>query len=56
MFRWPKLILLGLGVVTFIFCMIAVSEVGFPYRAKTNVMRASVLVGYRFTMISNQLR
>ncbi|XP_020801065.1 endoplasmic reticulum metallopeptidase 1 [Drosophila serrata] len=43
MFRWPKLILLGLGVVTFIFCMIAVSEVGFPYRPKTNVMRASVL-------------
>ncbi|EDW47547.1 GM21369 [Drosophila sechellia] len=38
-FRWPKLILLGLGVVTFIFCMIAVSEVGFPYRPKTNVMR-----------------
>lgn len=46
MFRWPKLILLGLGVVTFIFCMIAVSEVGFPYRAKTNVMRISCLVRY----------
>ncbi|KAH8301329.1 hypothetical protein KR059_000274 [Drosophila kikkawai] len=43
MFRWSKLILLGLGVVTFIFCMIAVSEVGFPYRPKTNVMRTSVL-------------
>ncbi|EDW47546.1 GM21368 [Drosophila sechellia] len=43
MFRWPKLILLGLGVMTFIFCMIAVSEVGFPYRAKTNVMRANCL-------------
>ncbi|XP_052839792.1 endoplasmic reticulum metallopeptidase 1-like [Drosophila gunungcola] len=43
MFRWPKLILLGLGVVTFIFCMIAVSEVGFPYRPKTNVMRANCL-------------
>ncbi|EDV36212.1 uncharacterized protein Dana_GF12845 [Drosophila ananassae] len=39
MFRWPKLVLLGLGVVTFIFSMIAVSDVGFPYRAKTNVMR-----------------
>ncbi|BFG04134.1 endoplasmic reticulum metallopeptidase 1-like [Drosophila madeirensis] len=43
MFRWPKLILLGLGVVTFIFCMIAVSEVGFPYRPKTNVMRVNFL-------------
>ncbi|KAH8275872.1 hypothetical protein KR026_003393, partial [Drosophila bipectinata] len=42
-FRWPKLILLGLGVMTFIFCMIAVSEVGFPYRAKTNVMRVNCL-------------
>ncbi|KAH8285616.1 hypothetical protein KR054_011701, partial [Drosophila jambulina] len=43
-FRWPKLILLGLGVVTFIFSMIAVSEVGFPYRAKTNVMRFNFMV------------
>ncbi|XP_050743428.1 endoplasmic reticulum metallopeptidase 1 [Drosophila biarmipes] len=42
-FRWPKLILLGLGVVTFIFCMIAVSEVGFPYRPKTNVMRITFM-------------
>ncbi|XP_017115330.1 endoplasmic reticulum metallopeptidase 1-like [Drosophila elegans] len=42
-FRWPKLILLGLGVVTFIFCMIAVSKVGFPYRAKTNVMRVTFM-------------
>ncbi|KMY93172.1 endoplasmic reticulum metallopeptidase 1 [Drosophila simulans] len=42
-FRWPKLILLGLGVVTFIFCMIAVSEVGFPYRPKTNVMRVNFM-------------
>ncbi|XP_017039094.1 endoplasmic reticulum metallopeptidase 1-like [Drosophila ficusphila] len=42
-FRWPKLILLGLGVVTFIFCMIAVSEVGFPYRAKTSVMRITFM-------------
>ncbi|EDV36214.1 uncharacterized protein Dana_GF12847 [Drosophila ananassae] len=48
MFRWPKLILLGLGVVTFIFCMIAVSEVGFPYRAKTNVMRISCLHTRRY--------
>lgn len=43
-FRWPKLALLGLGVVTFIFSMIAVSEVGFPYRAKTSVMRIHFLV------------
>ncbi|KAH8253057.1 hypothetical protein KR032_003400, partial [Drosophila birchii] len=43
MFRWPKLVLLGLGVVTFIFCMISVSDVGFPYRAKTNVMRIHFL-------------
>ncbi|EDX06745.1 endoplasmic reticulum metallopeptidase 1 [Drosophila simulans] len=42
-FRWPKLALLGLGVVTFIFSMIAVSEVGFPYRAKTSVMRIHFL-------------
>nr|XP_017033140.1 endoplasmic reticulum metallopeptidase 1-like [Drosophila kikkawai] len=42
-FRWPKLILLGLGVVTFIFCMIAVSEVGFPYRPQTNVMRVNLV-------------
>ncbi|KAH8400959.1 hypothetical protein KR009_002178, partial [Drosophila setifemur] len=43
MFRWPKLILLGLGVVTFIFCMLAVSDVGFPYHPKTNVMRLTCL-------------
>ncbi|KAH8401891.1 hypothetical protein KR009_008526, partial [Drosophila setifemur] len=43
MFRWPKLALLGLGVVTFIFCMIAVSNEGFPYRAKTSVMRIHFL-------------
>ncbi|SPP74188.1 endoplasmic reticulum metallopeptidase 1-like [Drosophila guanche] len=43
MFRWPKLVLLGLGVVTFIFSMIAVSEVGFPYRAATSVMRVHFL-------------
>ncbi|KAH8401893.1 hypothetical protein KR009_008524 [Drosophila setifemur] len=48
MFRWPKLILLGLGVVTFIFCMIAVSEVGFPYRPKTNVMRVNCLHTRRY--------
>nr|XP_017002688.2 endoplasmic reticulum metallopeptidase 1 [Drosophila takahashii] len=48
MFRWPKLILLGLGIGTFIFCMIAVSEVGFPYRAKTNVMRANCLHTRRY--------
>ncbi|KAH8271623.1 hypothetical protein KR018_011296 [Drosophila ironensis] len=43
MFRWPKLILLGLGVVTFIFCMLAVSDIGFPYHPKTNVMRVSCI-------------
>ncbi|XP_017068760.1 endoplasmic reticulum metallopeptidase 1-like, partial [Drosophila eugracilis] len=42
-FRWPKRILLGLGVVTFIFSMIAVSEVGFPYRKETNVMRITFM-------------
>ncbi|BFG04133.1 endoplasmic reticulum metallopeptidase 1-like [Drosophila madeirensis] len=43
MFRWSTLLLLGLGVVTFIFSMIAVSEVGFPYRPKTSVMRVNFL-------------
>ncbi|KAH8252654.1 hypothetical protein KR032_001078, partial [Drosophila birchii] len=43
-FRRPNSMLGGLSVVMFIFCMIAVSEVGFPYRAKTNVMRADFMV------------
>ncbi|XP_043644731.1 endoplasmic reticulum metallopeptidase 1-like [Drosophila teissieri] len=43
-FRWPNLSLLVLGVVSFIFCMITVfSEVGFPYRAETNVMRVNFM-------------
>ncbi|EDW85781.2 uncharacterized protein Dwil_GK23251 [Drosophila willistoni] len=42
-FRWPKLILLGLCLVTFVFCMIAVSSIGFPYRAKTSAMRITIL-------------
>jgi len=40
----------GLALVMFIFCMIAVSDVGFPYRPKTNVMRADFMV--RETLIS----
>ncbi|XP_022227757.2 endoplasmic reticulum metallopeptidase 1 [Drosophila obscura] len=43
MFRWSTLVLVGLGVVTFVFSMIAVSEVGFPYRPKTSVMRVNFL-------------
>jgi len=34
----------GLALVMFIFCMITVSDVGFPYRPKTNVMRADFMV------------
>ncbi|KAH8401894.1 hypothetical protein KR009_008525, partial [Drosophila setifemur] len=43
MFRWSTFILIGLGVVTFVFCMISVSEVGFPYRPRTSVMRVNFL-------------
>ncbi|XP_017115304.1 endoplasmic reticulum metallopeptidase 1 [Drosophila elegans] len=43
MFRWSTILLIGLGVVTFIFSMISVSEVGFPYRPKTSVMRVNFL-------------
>ncbi|KAH8246711.1 hypothetical protein KR038_007262, partial [Drosophila bunnanda] len=46
-FRRPNSMLGGLSVVMFIFCMIAVSEVGFPYRAKTNVMRADLMQVHR---------
>ncbi|XP_030388603.1 endoplasmic reticulum metallopeptidase 1-like [Scaptodrosophila lebanonensis] len=42
-FRRPNSIMGGLALITFIFCMISVSEVGFPYRAKTNVMRVNFL-------------
>lgn len=44
MFRWSRFIMLTLGIVTFIFSMIAVSDVGFPYRARTSVMRVNFLV------------
>ncbi|KRJ99465.1 uncharacterized protein Dyak_GE12440, isoform B [Drosophila yakuba] len=43
MFRWSTFLLIGLGVVTFIFSMISVSDVGFPYRPKTSVMRVNFL-------------
>ncbi|XP_060658303.1 endoplasmic reticulum metallopeptidase 1-like [Drosophila nasuta] len=43
MFRWSKFVMLGLGIITFIFSMIAISDVGFPYRAKTSVMRVNFL-------------
>lgn len=45
MFRWSKFIMVGLGIVTFIFSMIAISDAGFPYRPKTSVMRVNFLVG-----------
>ncbi|XP_017068761.1 endoplasmic reticulum metallopeptidase 1 [Drosophila eugracilis] len=43
MFRWSTILLIGLGVVTFVFSMISVSQVGFPYRPKTSVMRVNFL-------------
>ncbi|KMY93170.1 endoplasmic reticulum metallopeptidase 1 [Drosophila simulans] len=43
MFRWSPYLLIGLGVVTFIFSMISITEVGFPYRPKTSVMRVNFL-------------
>ncbi|XP_016981331.1 endoplasmic reticulum metallopeptidase 1 [Drosophila rhopaloa] len=46
-FRRPNCMLGGLAVVMFIFCMISVSDVGFPYRAKTNVMRADFMQVHR---------
>ncbi|EDW32418.1 GL11626 [Drosophila persimilis] len=47
LFRRPKSMIGGLALVMFIFCMISVSEVGFPYRAKTNVMRLHFLEVHR---------
>ncbi|XP_068151368.1 endoplasmic reticulum metallopeptidase 1-like [Drosophila tropicalis] len=48
-FRRPKSIIAGLAVTMFIVCMISVSHVGFPYRAKTNVMTVdSMQVNRRF--------
>ncbi|KAH8275870.1 hypothetical protein KR026_003391, partial [Drosophila bipectinata] len=46
-FRRPNCMLGGLALVMFIFCMISVSDVGFPYRAKTNVMRADFMQVHR---------
>ncbi|EDV36213.1 uncharacterized protein Dana_GF12846 [Drosophila ananassae] len=43
MFRWSTIVLFCLGMVTFIFSMISVSQVGFPYRTKTSVMRVNFL-------------
>ncbi|XP_017039083.1 endoplasmic reticulum metallopeptidase 1-like [Drosophila ficusphila] len=42
-FRWSTILLIGLGIVTFTFSMISVSDVGFPYRPKTSVMRVNFL-------------
>ncbi|KAH8320558.1 hypothetical protein KR067_005281, partial [Drosophila pandora] len=47
LFRRPKSMVCGLALVMFIFCMISVSDVGFPYRAKTNVMRLHFLEVHR---------
>ncbi|XP_034652122.1 endoplasmic reticulum metallopeptidase 1-like [Drosophila subobscura] len=47
LFRRPKSMLGGLALIMFIFCMISVSEVGFPYRPKTNVMRLHFLEVHR---------
>lgn len=44
MFRWSTVVLLCLAMVTFIFSMISVSPVGFPYRTRTSVMRVNFLV------------
>ncbi|XP_065367016.1 endoplasmic reticulum metallopeptidase 1-like [Calliphora vicina] len=43
MFRRSKLLLLSLLLITFIFAMIAITPVGFPYRPKTNVGRVNFL-------------
>ncbi|XP_033153297.1 endoplasmic reticulum metallopeptidase 1 isoform X2 [Drosophila mauritiana] len=43
MFRWSPYLLICLGAVTFIFSMISITEVGFPYRPKTSVMRVNFL-------------
>ncbi|KAH8416137.1 hypothetical protein KR222_008967, partial [Zaprionus bogoriensis] len=46
-FRKPNFMIGGFALITFIFCMISVSHVGFPYRAKTNVMRVNFLQVHR---------
>jgi len=45
----------GLALVMFIFCMISVSDVGFPYRAKTNVMRLHFLVSDKINQIKGHV-
>nr|NP_788335.2 uncharacterized protein Dmel_CG33012 [Drosophila melanogaster]AAO41400.2 uncharacterized protein Dmel_CG33012 [Drosophila melanogaster] len=47
LFRRPKAMIGGLTLVMFIFCMISVSDVGFPYRPTTNVMRLHFLEVHR---------
>ncbi|EDV56334.2 endoplasmic reticulum metallopeptidase 1 [Drosophila erecta] len=47
LFRRPKTMVGGLTLVMFIFCMISVSDVGFPYRPTTNVMRLHFLEVHR---------
>ncbi|XP_017147220.1 endoplasmic reticulum metallopeptidase 1 isoform X2 [Drosophila miranda] len=47
MFRRPKSMLGGLALAMFVFCMISVSDVGFPYRPKTNVMRVDMMQVHR---------
>ncbi|XP_005177924.1 endoplasmic reticulum metallopeptidase 1 isoform X1 [Musca domestica] len=43
MFRHSKTVLLALLATTFIFSMMAISPIGFPYTAKTNVGRVNFL-------------
>ncbi|XP_068144103.1 endoplasmic reticulum metallopeptidase 1-like [Drosophila tropicalis] len=48
-FRRPNCLIGGLVLTMFIFCMITLSHIGFPYRSKTNVMRVdSMQVNRRF--------
>ncbi|KAH8275871.1 hypothetical protein KR026_003392 [Drosophila bipectinata] len=47
LFRRQKSMVGGLALVMFVFCMISVSDVGFPYRAQTNVMRLHFLEVHR---------
>ncbi|XP_068144104.1 endoplasmic reticulum metallopeptidase 1 isoform X1 [Drosophila tropicalis] len=47
-FRRPKCSIGFLSLIMFIFCMVTVSDVGFPYRPKTNVMRLHFLEVHRW--------
>ncbi|CAD7014592.1 unnamed protein product [Ceratitis capitata] len=42
-FNRPKLVFLILPVVTLVFAFIAMSQIGFPYRPKTNVERVNLM-------------